>query len=426
MACGRVLIITENAPVPADRRVWNESRTLAAAGWEVVIVAPARHGVVSAPYELLEGIEIHRYPLRPSEGGARGYLREYAQALWRIRGIVRRLTRERRFDVVHACNPPDFLLLAARSARRQGARYVFDHHDLGPELFRTRFAGGSRALELATRAAEGLAFHMADVTLATNETYRKVALTRGRKRAEDVFVVRNGPDLNRFQPVAPDPTLRRGRRNLIAYVGIMGPQDGVDHALHALAWLRERRDDWHAILAGEGEVLGAMRALAADLGLGDVVEFAGWLGDPDLRRLLSTADVCIAPDPPSPLNDASTMVKIPEYMAMGRPIASYDLIESRASAGDAALYATQQNPEGLGRSLDELLGDPERRSRMGHVATMRVQEALAWQHAERSLLAAYDRALEHGDLNRHLGAGSANRDRAQPPGTPAYRHADRT
>ena len=129
----------------------------------------------------------------------------------------------------------------------------------------------------------------------------------------------------------------------------MGPQDGVDHALHALAWLRERRDDWHAILAGDGEVLGAMRALAADLGLGDVVEFAGWLGDPDLRRLLSTADVCIAPDPPSPLNDASTMVKIPEYMAMGRPIVSYDLIESRASAGDAALYATEQNPEGLGR-----------------------------------------------------------------------------
>ena len=178
----------------------------------------------------------------------------------------------------------------------------------------------------------------------------------------------------------------------------------------------------------DGEVLGAMSALAVDLGISDVVEFAGWIGDPDLRRLLSTADVCIAPDPPSPLNDASTMVKIPEYMAMGRPIVSYDLIESRASAGDAALYATEQNPEGLGRCLDELLGDPERRRRMGHVATRRVEEALAWQHAERSLLAAYDRALEHGDraLNRHFGAGSLNRERAQPPVTPAYRHADRT
>lgn len=388
-------MITENAPVPADRRVWNESRTLAAAGWEVVVVGPARHDRPFVASEIIDGIEVHRYPLRSSEGGARGYFREYSQAMWRIRKIVRRLTRQGRFDVVHTSNPPDFLLLAALSARRQGARFVFDHHDLGPELFRSRFAGGSRVLEFATRAAERMAFALADVTLSTNETYRKVALRRGHMCSEDVFVVRNGPDLDRFRPADPDPALRRGRPNLIAYVGIMGPQDGVDHALRALAWLRERRDDWHAILAGDGEVLASMQDLAADLGLADSVEFAGWMGDSDLRRLLSTADVCVAPDPPSPLNNASTMVKIPEYMAMGCPIVSYDLAESRASAGEAAVYATEDNPEALGRCLHELLDDPGRRNLMGRVGTERVQEALAWQHAEAALLAAYDRVREH-------------------------------
>ena len=368
---------------------------MVAAGWEVVVVSPAFPDSGLPRFEVREGIEIHRFPLRPSGGSAREYLREYGQAMWRIRKVVRRLAGERSFDVVHVSNPPDVLLLTARSARRRGARFVFDHHDLGPELYRTRFGGRVRPLELATCAAERLAFQMADVTLATNETYRQIALGRGCKRPEDVFVVRNGPDLNRFRPVQPDPSLRHGRAYLIAYVGIMGPQDGVDHALRALAWLRGQRDDWHAILAGDGEVLDAMRAFAADLGLGDAVEFAGWLGDPDLRRLLSTAHVCLAPDPPSPLNDASTMAKIPEYMAMGRPIVSYDLIESRATAGEAALYADTRTPDGLGRCLDRLLDDPERRDRMGQYASERVAAALSWQHAERALLDAYERALLH-------------------------------
>lgn len=202
---GRVLFITENAPVPADRRVWNECRTLAGAGWEVVVVAPLSPKSIAPTFEVREGVEIHRYPLQAAAGGARGYLREYGQAAWRIRKVVRRLTRERRFDIVHASNPPDYLLLTARSARRQGARFVFDHHDVWPELYRTRFGEGISPLLLATRAAERLAFGMADVTLATNESYRRIALARGRKPPADVFVVRNGPDRDRFRPVAPDP-----------------------------------------------------------------------------------------------------------------------------------------------------------------------------------------------------------------------------
>jgi glycosyltransferase involved in cell wall biosynthesis len=392
MLAGRVLIISENAPVPADRRVWNISRTLAAAGWEVVIACAQGADRDCEPYEVLEGIEIHRYPLRPA-GNALGYAREYAQALWRLRRLIRRLSRERRFDVVHACNPPDVLLLAARSLRRQGTRFVFDHHDLVPELYRSRFGRGEDLGYRATLRAERIAYRLADVSLATNGSYARVAVERGGMDPEDVFVVRNGPDLTRFAPVEPDPQWRRGQAHLVSYLGIMGPQDGVDHALRALAALRARRDDWHAVFIGDGDALPAMRALADKLGLADRVEFAGWRGDDDIRRILCTSDVCLAPDPPSPLNDVSTMIKIPEYMALGRAVASYALHESRVSAGDAALYAAPGDPDDLGRCVAELLDDPERRERMGAQARERVETELSWQHSEGALLAAYARVL---------------------------------
>jgi glycosyltransferase involved in cell wall biosynthesis len=392
MRAGRVLIISENAPVPADRRVWNISRTLAAAGWEVVIACAQGTDRDSEPYEVLEGIEIHRYPLRPA-GNALGYVREYAQALWRLRRLVRKLSRDRRFDVVHACNPPDILLLAARSLRRQGTRFIFDHHDLVPELYRSRFGRGEDLGYRATLLAERFAYGLADVSLATNGSYARVAVERGGMDPEDVFVVRNGPDLARFRPVEPDPAWRRGQPHLISYLGIMGPQDGVDHALRALAALRALREDWHAVFIGDGDALPAMRALAQELGLAGCVEFAGWRGDDDIRRILCTSDVCLAPDPPSPLNDVSTMIKIPEYMALGRAVASYALPESRVSAGDTALYAAPGDPDSLGRCVAELLDDPERRAQMGARARERVELELAWQHSEGPLLAAYARVL---------------------------------
>jgi glycosyltransferase involved in cell wall biosynthesis len=392
MRAGRVLIISENAPVPADRRVWNISRTLTAAGWQVVIACAQGPDRDDAPYEVLEGIEIHRYPLRPA-GSTLGYAREYGQALWRLRKLVRRLAGERRFDVVHACNPPDLLLLAARSLRRQGTRFIFDHHDLVPELYRSRFGRGEDLGYRATLRAERLAYRMADVSLATNGSYARVAVERGGMDPEDVFVVRNGPDLTRFRPVAADPAWRRGRAHLISYLGIMGPQDGVDHALRALAALRTMRDDWHAVFVGDGDALPAMRALADELALGDHVEFAGWRGDDDIRLILSSSDVCLAPDPPSPLNDVSTMIKIPEYMALGRAVASYALPESRVSAGDSALYAAPGDPDSLGRCVAELLDDPALRERMGALARERIETELSWQHSEGALLAAYARVL---------------------------------
>jgi glycosyltransferase involved in cell wall biosynthesis len=386
----RALLISENAPVPGDRRVWNESRSLVEAGWGVSVICAAAESRSEAAAETIEGVEIHRYPLVPAASSA-GYGREYGQALVRIRALCRRLVAERPFDVVHTANPPDFLALAARRARTAGAAYVFDHHDLMPELFRTRFPRAGLAHRFLG-AVERRALRSADVVISTNESYRRIAIERAGVAPEDVFVVRNGPDLERFAPLEPDPELRRGRRYLLAYLGMMGPQDGIDHAIGALAALRERRGpDWHAILIGEGPVRPEMEGLAASLGLGESVEFAGWREDGDIRRILSSADVCIAPDPPSPLNDVSTMIKVPEYMAMGAAIASYDLFETRISAADAAAYA-DPDPASLGACIDDLLDDPDRRAAMVRAGHERIGE-LSWQRSETVLLEAYDRAL---------------------------------
>lgn len=390
-----MLMLVENNSVPSDRRVWSIATALARAGYEVEVVCPlGTRASERAPSEVRDGVRINRYRLAPATGGARGYLREYATALWQTWRIVRRLTRERPFDIVHSCNPPDFLLFAAWPARRAGARIVFDHHDLTPELFRARFGGAHSLLHRLTLAVERLCFRVADVVLATNDSYREVALTRGKKRPEQVFVVRNGPDLRRFRPRDPDPGLRGGKQHLIGYAGMMAPQDGVDHALRALASLAQRRQDWHAIFAGEGESRPELMRLSGELGLLDRVQFVGWLDDEQMATLLCSCDVCLAPEPYTPLNDASTMIKIAEYMAMSRPVVAYALRESRFAAGDAAAYAQPDDVDSLAKRIDELLDDPERRARMGQIGRERVERELSWEHSERSLASAYGSALE--------------------------------
>jgi glycosyltransferase involved in cell wall biosynthesis len=396
----RTLILVENLSVPFDRRVWQECRTLVGAGYDVTVICPRGVKRDRESFEEREGVQIHRYPLEAATGGPVGYVREYGAALWRTRRIAKRLAGAKPFDVVQACNPPDLLLPAVRSLKRTGTAFIFDHHDLVPELYESRFGRGRDRLYRLTLAAERWTFRLADVVVSTNESYRRVALDRGGKRAEDVFVVRSAPDLERFVPSEPDTSLSRGKPHLLAYLGVMGPQDGVDHALRALAVLRERRDDWHAILVGEGDVLASMRTLAAELGLEGVVEFPGRLPDDDVIRILSTADVCLAPDPKNPLNDLSTMNKIVEYMAMARPLVSYDLVEARVSAGDAALYADANDPESFAACIDALLDDPERRRQMGAEGRSRVERDLSWRHSQRELLRAYERALE---LRRHVG-----------------------
>jgi glycosyltransferase involved in cell wall biosynthesis len=387
-----VLMLVENLSVPLDRRVWQESLTLRDAGLRVVVVCPRGRDRDAEAYEVRDGIEIHRYDLPTSNGGVVGYLREYVSAYRSLARLSRELAARERFDVVHAANPPDFLLLAARGLRRAGTRFVFDHHDLAPELYESRY-GRRGLLGRLLLLVERLAFRQADVVIATNESYRRIAVERGGKRPEDVFVVRNGPDLARFRPQPPDPAWRRGAEHLIAYVGMMGVQDGVDNALRALHVLRARRDGWRAVFAGDGDRRPELERLSAELGLGDCIEFTGLIPQDDVIRLLATADVCLAPEPSSPLNDKSTMVKVAEYMAMARPIAAHALPETRATAGDAAVYAECETPEGLAAAIDTLLEDGALRDALGAEGRARVEEQLAWKHSAQALLAAYERVL---------------------------------
>jgi glycosyltransferase involved in cell wall biosynthesis len=390
---GRTLILVENLSVPFDRRVWQESLALRRAGFEVVVVCPRGRGRDEEPLEVSDGIAIHRYPLRAAAGGALGYVREYAAAFWHTFRLTQKLGREGRFDIVHACNPPDFLLIAALFQKRRGTRFIFDQHDLVPELYLSRFRARRDLLYGLARMLERITFSLADVVIATNGSYRRVALTRGGKRPEDVFVVRSAPDLERFRPGDRNEQLKRGKRHLIAYLGVMGPQDGVDHALLALAALAKKRQDWHAVFVGDGDVRPAMVALSEELGLAGAVEFTGRIPDDELVQILRTADVCLAPDPKNPLNDVSTMNKIVEYMAMSRAIVSYDLLEARVSAADAAVYAKPNDEASFAAAIDDLLGHPERRERMGAAGRARVEHDLSWQRSERALLAAYERAL---------------------------------
>jgi glycosyltransferase involved in cell wall biosynthesis len=400
-----VLMLLENGTVPADRRVWGIATALAAAGCEVSVVCPQRadrtpqNDDTILP-EVLEGVRIHRFPLTFSNGGLTGYAREYGSALWRTWRIVSRLARREQFDVVHVCNPPDFMSLAAWPALRGGASLVWDHHDLTPELFRARFGDGHRLLHRLALLVERIAFRSADVVLATNESYRRVAEGRGGKHAAEVFVVRNGPDTSRFRPVPAQTSLKNGSPLLIGYMGVMAPQDGVEYALRALALVREHRSDWHAIFAGDGDSRPELERLARDLGLSDAVEFPGWLADDAIVRMLSTCDVCLAPEPKTALNDASTMVKIAEYLAMSRPVVAFDLVESRFTAADAAVYATPNDVESFAERICELLADPHRRASMGLIGRERAERLLSWQRSASELMRAYARALR--DARTHV------------------------
>jgi glycosyltransferase involved in cell wall biosynthesis len=397
----RILILVENLSVPFDRRVWQESRALVEAGHEVCVICPRGARRDTEPYARIEGVEIYRYTLEAASGGPGGYLREYGIALWQSLRLARELDRERPFDVVQACNPPDLLFLVALPLKLRGARFVFDHHDLVPELFRSRFGAGAPLL-WATQVLERVTFRLADHVISTNESYRQVALTRGHVEPKRTTVVRSAPDLTRFVPVAPDDALRRGRRYLVCYLGVMGPQDGVDYALRALASMRDDlgREDVQAAFIGHGDAWDDLVALARELGLDDRVEFTGRISDEDVARYLSSADVCLAPDPKNPLNDVSTMNKIVEYMAMSRPLVSFDLVEARVSAGDAALYARPNDEREFARLTADLLDDPARRAEMGALGRRRVEQELSWEHSRRQLLAAYDTLLARGGALR--------------------------
>ncbi|SNT64512.1 Glycosyltransferase involved in cell wall bisynthesis [Streptosporangium subroseum] len=390
---GKALILVENLSVPFDRRVWQESTALRDAGWEVHVICPRGAKRDTEAYAEIDGIRIHRYPLRAATGGPLGYLKEYGSALWHTYRLARRVGK---VDVVHACNPPDLFFLVARAMRRRGARFVFDQHDLVPELYLSRFSRGEDFLYRAVCRMERATYRAADVVIATNESYRQVALSRGGKSPDKVFVVRSAPAIERFHEVEPDESLKKGKPYLLCYLGVMGPQDGVDYALRALARLRDEqgRTDWHAAFVGGGDTFDAMVELSRELGLEDSVDFTGRIPDEDLVRYLSSADVCLSPDPLNPLNDVSTMNKVMEYMAMARPIVSFELREARVSAGEAAVYAPANDESEFAKLIALLLDDPDERRRMGELGQSRVRGPLSWEHSRKALIAAYDSAVE--------------------------------
>lgn len=390
----RILIVVENLPVPMDRRVWQESKALVDAGYDVVVICPMGPDA-REPDVTLEGVRILRYPLRAATGGPLGYVREYGVALWHSLRLALRVRGWGRVDVVQACNPPDLLFLVALPLKLGGAKFVFDHHDLVPELFLSRFPSGGKVLFKVAVVAERLTFALADAVISTNESYRRVAIERGRKSPSRVKVVRSAPDLSRFERREPDPELRRGKKFLAAYIGVMGPQDGIDYALRALAHLRHQigRDDVHSIFMGTGDSFDELVALSRELRIDDCVEFTGRVSDEFLQRCLSTADVCLSPDPANPLNNLSTMNKVVEYMAMGRPVVSFELTEARVSAGEAAVYAPNDDVAAFAGLVDELLDQPERRAEMGELGRRRVEQELSWDTSRANLLDFYGRLV---------------------------------
>jgi glycosyltransferase involved in cell wall biosynthesis len=391
---GKVLHLSENLPLPFDRRVWMELGALRDAGWKVIAISPMGEKWTAAE-EVIDGITLLRYPPPPPTRGALSYVWEFLYCwLQTARLSIVALARHG-FDVVHAANPPDTFWAIAALYKLFGKRYVFDHHDLCPELYLARFGEDRRGsfLHRALGWLEWAQFRTADLVISTNESYRQVAISRGGKPPDRVIVVRSGPSRERFATVRPvDDELKRGQPFLVAYLGVMAPQDGVDHLLQAAQRIvhEHGRKNVAFTLVGAGDSFADLVALARELRLQSSVEFTGRIPDAEVEKILATADVCVCPDPQNPLNDVSTMNKVLEYMACGRPIVAYDLREHRFSAAEGALYATPNDIDDLAAKIEILLDDPELRRKLGTYNRQRFLERMAWEYSAGELLRAYE------------------------------------
>jgi glycosyltransferase involved in cell wall biosynthesis len=387
-----ICIIVENLPVPFDRRVWQEAQALHEEGFRVSIICPKGRGF-EKPRELLEGIEIYRHSIWEASGPF-GYLLEYSWALTVEFFLALRIYSRTRFRILHAANPPDTIFLIGWAFKLFGVRFIFDHHDLNPELFEAKFSKRGFFYRLVC-LVERLSFRAAAVSIATNESYREIAHTRGGMKPERVFVVRSSPDLKNIRRGPARPELKDGKTFLVAYVGVMGPQDGLDLLLESIEQIvkHQNRRDTLFVLMGSGTELPRLKAIAAQKSLSDWVKFTGRIPDDELATYLSTADVCVAPDPANPMNDKSTMNKIMEYMAYGRPVVLYDLTEGRRSAGDAALYGRPNDPKDFAEQVMKLLDSEPLRRELGERGRKRIEESLNWDIEKKALLAAYETAM---------------------------------
>ena len=390
----RALIIVQNLPVPFDRRVWLESNALTAAGYDVTVICPKGKG--DPEREVIDGVTLLKYRPYAPGGGALGFVLEYAYSFLATARLVFRARRQGTFDVLQACNPPDIFWPIARWLRRRdGSRFVFDHHDLCPELYDSRFPDRSALPRRGLLALEKATFRTADHVVSTNASYAEIAMRRGGKATSDVTVVRTGPDGQRLQRKAPVPELRRGRRHLVAYIGVMGPQDGVDLAVRAAAHVVHDlgREDVAFTFMGSGDSYDELAALRDELRMQDYLELPGRVPDETVLDVLSTAEVGLSPDPKNPLNDVSTMNKTMEYMAFELPVVAFDLKETRVSAGEAACYIKSGDVPAYAKAIVELLDDQETRESMGRLGRLRISEELGWPHQREAYVCVYDKLL---------------------------------
>lgn len=390
-----ILIVVENLPVPLDRRVWLEATTLQEAGYEVSVVSPMGRGWVK-PYEVIDGVHIYRHnEAVEAHSGAIAYAREYLYSMWHWFRLSRAVWKRKPFDVIQGCNPPDLIFLLAWWYRMWGVVYMFDHHDVCPELFEAKF--NKRGLLYKIMLVwERMTFATASVSMATNGSFKRIAVARGKMAPEDVFVVRSAPRVETFTIGPGDPAYRKGAGTVFGYVGVIGQQEGMDllvmaadHLIHTLG-----QADVHFVIIGFGPHLEEVKQDVRDHKLEAYFTFTGALYNEDLLAALNVIDIGVSPDPKNPMNDISTMNKVMEYMTLEKPMVQFDLTEGRVSADDASLYARANDPIDFAEKIAELMADPEMGQQMGQRGRKRVMEDLSWSHTAPQLLAAYDRIFE--------------------------------
>lgn len=394
----KVLIVVENLPVPFDTRVWQEATTLVQNGYEVSVICPKGKGY-TAEREELQGVHIYRHDLPEEGNGAVGYAREYSASLHEERRLAEIIYREHGFDVIHGCNPPDDIYMVAKKFASRGVDYVFDHHDICPELFDAKFGNHEdlglfkKMLYRSQTWLERKTYQNATFAFVTNESYKKIAIERGGMDPDKVIILRSGPKLERLRIQDPKPEIKRGRKYMVGYLGVIGQQEGIEYLLEAARIIKEDmgRDDVFWGIVGGGPHLDALRKQAQAMGLDDCLEFTGRVSDEVLLDYLNTADVCVNSDEFNPMNDKSTMNKILEYMALAKPVVQFDLTEGRYSAQEASLYAEPNNARDMADKVCELLADPERRRAMGEYGRNRVVNELSWEHTSKALLDGYER-----------------------------------
>jgi glycosyltransferase involved in cell wall biosynthesis len=388
----RLLIIVQNLPVPFDRRVWLECQALTSAGYRVAVVCPKGQG--DPGYQVVDGVQLYKYRPYAPGGSKLSFIGEYVYSFLATAALTLRARLSGRFAVIQACNPPDIFWPIALFFRAvDGTKFVFDHHDLSPELYESRFPEGPKLPYRGLRALERRTHRAADHVISTNDSYRQIAITRSGKTPDAVTVVRTGPDPDKLKRGPADPDQRRGRKHLAAYIGVMGPQDGVDIVVRAAdVVVRELgRDDIAFTLIGSGDCFDELVALRDELGLAGYVEFTGRAPDDLVTRILSTADVGLSPDPKNPLNDLSTMNKSMEYMAFELPVVAFDLRETRVSVADAGVYVTPNIVREYAEAIVGLMDDEAKRAELGKLGRERVEQELAWSHQRCAYLDVYER-----------------------------------